>query len=153
MSLLTVRIFINAMEVSDDVTGLVGDRIYPVAVPGSDEDFEKTPLPYIVVGYSGPVNDPDIKDDIWEGETDKEQIHVLVVGEDIDQLAELEDKVRKAVCAYFGSLHPGEPDYGLLPDNGISVQGDTVQYNPWKPDYSHTLTYQCETKNTTYEQD
>ena len=64
---------------------------------------------------------------------------------DIDELADLEEKVRKAIINYFEALEPGDENYGLLPDNGVTAQGDMVEYNPWKPDFSHTLTYNCET--------
>ncbi len=148
MSLLTLKVFINALETSDDVTALVDDRIYPIDFAGSDEEFDKLPLPYIIVGYSGPNNTPDNKDALWEGNTDQEQVHVLFVARDIDQLADLEDKSRRAVTDYFGSLEPSDPNFNLLPDNGISVQGDEVMFNPWKPDFSHTLTYQCEQQRT-----
>lgn len=145
MGLLTMKIFIDALDESDAVTTLTGRRIWPVAVPGSDEEFENVELPYVVVGYSGPNNQIETKDQRWTGDTDTEQVHVLMVAGDVDQLADLEGKVRKAITAYFDALQPGDENYGLLPDNGASPQGDTVEYNPWKPDYSHTLTYQCET--------
>lgn len=145
MSILTMKIFIDALDASDDVTALAGERIWPVAVPGSDEDFENVELPYIVVGYTGPNNQAETKDERWAGDTDTEQIHVLMVAKDVDQLADLEDKVRQAVTNYFDTLEPGDDNYGLLPDNGASPNGDTVNFDPWKPSYSHTLTYQAET--------
>ena len=145
MSLLTIKLFIDAMDADTNVTALADDRIYPVAVPGSDEEFENIDLPYIVVGYTGPNNQVEHKDQRWMGDNDHEQIHVLMVAADIDQLANLEDKVKKAITSYFDALQPSDENYGLLPDNGMNPQGDTVEYDPWKPAYSHTLTYQCET--------
>lgn len=145
MSLLTIKLFIDALDADNDVTGLAERRIYPVAVPGSEEDFENIDLPYVVVGYTGPNNQVEHKDQRWTGDNDQEQIHVLMVAADIDGLASLEDKVKKAITAYFDALQPSDENYGLLPDNGMNPQGDTVEYDPWKPAYSHTLTYQCET--------
>lgn len=145
MSLLTIKLFIDAMDADTNVTALADDRIYPVAVPGSDEEFENIELPYIVVGYTGPNNQVEHKDQRLMGDNDHEQIHVLMVAADIDQLANLEDKVKKAITSYFDALQPSDENYGLLPDNGMNPQGDTVEYDPWKPAYSHTLTYQCET--------
>lgn len=142
-----MKIFIDALDESDEVTALTERRIWPVAVPGSDEEFENVALPYVVVGYSGPNNQVETKDQRWVGDEDTEQVHVLMVAKNVDQLADLEEKVRRAIVTYFDALQPGDENYGLLPDNGISPQGDTVEYNPWKPDYSHTLTYQCETIN------
>ena len=145
MSLLTIKLFIDALDADNGVTGLAERRIYPVAVPGSDEEFENIELPYIVVGYTGPNNQVEHKDQRWMGNNDHEQIHVLMVAADIDGLASLEDKVKKAITTYFDALQPSDENYGLLPDNGMNPQGDTVEYDPWKPAYSHTLTYQCET--------
>ena len=145
MSLLTIKLFIDALDADNGVTGLAERRIYPVAVPGSDEEFENIELPYIVVGYTGPNNQVEHKDQRWMGNNDHEQIHVLMVAADIDGLANLEDKVKKAITTYFDALQPNDENYGLLPDNGMNPQGDTVEYDPWKPAYSHTLTYQCET--------
>ena len=147
MGLLTMKIFIDALDADENITELVERRIWPVAVPGSDEEFENVALPYIVVGYSGPNNQVETKDQRWVGEADTGQIHVLMVAMDVDQLADLEAKVRRAIVSYFDALQPSDENYGLLPDNGISPQGDMVEYNPWKPDYSHTLTYQCETNS------
>lgn len=144
MSLLTIKVFINALETSQEVTELVDDRIWPVAVPGTDDEFLNTPLPYIVVGYSGPNNQPETKDDVWEGGVDREQVLVLFVAHTIDELADLEDKARQAIMDYFSSLSPGDANYGLLPDNGLNIQGGDVEFTPWKPDYYHTLVYQCE---------
>ena len=146
MGILTMKIFIDALDASDEVLELAERRIWPVAVPGSDEEFENVELPYIVVGYSGPNNQPETKDQIYYGDNDQEQVHVLMVAKDIDELADLEDKVRRAIITYFEALEPGDENYGLLPDNGATAQGDMVEYNPWKPDFSHTLTYNCETK-------
>lgn len=145
MGLLTIKLFMDALDEDSGVTALAERRIYPVAFPGSDEDFENVDLPYIVVGYTGPTNQVEHKDQRWIGDNDQEQIHVLMVARDIDGLANLEDKVKKAITTYFDALQPNDENYGLLPDNGMSPQGDTVQYDPWKPAYSHTLTYQCET--------
>ena len=144
MSLLTIKIFINALEASQDVTDLVDDRIYPIAFTGTDEEFLDLPLPYIIVGYSGPNNSPETKDSVWEGSVDHEQVHVLFVAENIDQLADIEEKGRQSVTDYFKSLTPQDPNYSMLPDNGITVQGDQVECDPWKPSMYHTLTYQCE---------
>lgn len=144
MSLLTLKVFISALETSQDVAALVDDRIWPVAVPGTDEEYAKTPLPYVVVGYSGPNNDIEDKDQEWQGNTDHEQVHVLCVAKDIDQLADLEDKVRSAIISYFSSLEENDENYNLLPDNGLSVTGGEVEFEPWKPAYGHTISYQCE---------
>lgn len=148
MSLLTMKIFINALDESDDVTDLTGRRIWPVAFPGTDEEFENLETPYIIVGYTGPNNPVESKDQRWVGDEDTEQIHVLMVATDVDQLADLEEKVRHAIVEYFDGLTENDENYGLLPDGGINPQGDTVEYDPWKPAYSHTLTYQAETNST-----
>ena len=145
MSLLTMKIFINALEASQDVTALVDDRIFPIAFTGTDEEFANLPLPYIIVGYSGPNNSPETKDDVWEGTKDHEQVHVLFVGADIDQLADIEEYGRQAIIDYFSSLQPSDENYGILPDNGLVVQGDLIDCDPYKPSFYHQLTYQCET--------
>ena len=148
MSLLIMKIFINALEASQDVTALVDDRIFPIAFTGTDEEFTNLPLPYIIVGYSGPNNSPETKDDVWEGNTDQEQVHVLFVAKDIDELADIEDKARSAITSYFSALTPQDDNYDLLPGNGLTVQGDQVDCDPYKPSFYHQLTYQCEHKRT-----
>lgn len=153
MGLLTIKLFIDALGASSDVTDMTDDRIYPVAVPGSDEEYENVDLPYVVVGYSGPNNQVEHKDQRWVGDNDQEQVHVLMVARDIDQLASLEDNVKTAITTYFDALQPSDDNYGLLPSNGMNPQGDTVEYDPWKPAYSHTLTYNCETDaNVSYDE-
>ena len=148
MSLLTMKVFINALEASHDVTDLVDDRIYPIAFTGSDDEFLNLPTPYIIVGYSGPNNSPETKDSVWEGSTDHEQVHVLFVAGDIDELEEVEEAGRQAITSYFSSLPTTDPNYALLPDNGLNVQGDMVDCDPYKPSFYHQLTYQCEQLRT-----
>ena len=145
MSLLTIKVFMDALGASSDVTELVDDRIWPIGVPGDDVEFLNTPLPYIVVGYSGPNNPAETKDDRWVGSNDKEQIHVLFVGKNLDELADIEEKGRAAIVSYFDSLDPSDDNYALRPSNVLDPQGDMAEMNPYKPDYYHQLTYQCET--------
>jgi len=153
MSLLTMKIFINALEASEDVTALVDDRIFPIAFTGSDDEFLNLPTPYIIVGYTGPNNSPETKDSVWEGVKDNEHVHVLFVGSDIDQLADIEQRGRQAIIDYFSSLQPTDENYGILPDNGLTVQGDLVDCDPYKPSFYHQLTYQCETNAGCNEQE
>ena len=148
-----MKIFINALEASEDVTALVDDRIFPIAFTGSDDEFLNLPTPYIIVGYTGPNNSPETKDSVWEGVKDNEHVHVLFVGSDIDQLADIEQRGRQAIIDYFSSLQPTDENYGILPDNGLTVQGDLVDCDPYKPSFYHQLTYQCETNAGCNEQE
>lgn len=145
----TDMLFINALMASDEVTAMVGDRIFDTAIPGKDEDVDNEPVPYIIVSHNGLNNEDWTKDNDGEGETDVVQIGMTVAANDREELADLCILIRQAVNDYLDNYEPqeGEEDFtDDLPENReFSMQ--KVQYDPWKPCFFVDLNWTCDINN------
>ena len=85
------------------------------------------------------------KDNSFEGDTDKVQISIEITADNREDLGTLAQGVRDAVIAYFEDTegHTSE-DYDLVPQDYVLSSGP-IQYDPIKPCYYQTLTYNCDT--------
>lgn len=153
MSLQTDRVFFDALAASTDLTALVGDRIYNTAIPGTDEDADNEPVPYIIVTFDGLNNEDYTKDNDYEGDTDVVQIGIEISANDRAELANIAGLVRSAVDNYFTNYEPqaGEEDLtDEIPDD-YSFSAQAIQYDPWKPCFWQVLNYRCDTNRIDYE--
>ena len=78
MSLITDKVFYNALLSSSELTALVGDRIYNTSIAVPDEDLLNEPVPYIIITFDGMQNEGLTKDNSFEGDTDKVQISIEI---------------------------------------------------------------------------
>lgn len=145
MSLITDKVFYNALLSSSELTALVGDRIYNTSIAVPDEDLLNEPVPYIIITFDGMQNEGHTKDNSFEGDTDKVQISIEITADNREDLGTLAQGVRDAVIAYFEDTegHTSE-DYDLVPQDYVLSSGP-IQYDPIKPCYYQTLTYNCDT--------
>ena len=145
MSLITDKVFYNALLSSSELTELVDDRIYNTSIAVPDEDLLNEPVPYIIITFDGMQNEGLTKDNSFEGDTDKVQIGIEITADNRETLGSLAQAVRDAVIAYFEDTegHTTE-DYDLVPDDYV-LQSGPVQYDPIKPCFYQTLTYNCDT--------
>ena len=159
MSLQTDRVFYAALKASDDLAELVDDRIFNTAIPGTDEDADNEPVPYIVVTFDGMNNDGTSKDDPYEGDTDVVNIGIEVAANDREQLATIADLIRSAVHTYFSTYEytlPENSDEEAEEDLTDEIPEDyyfsaqAVQYDAWKPCFWQVLSYRCDTKRLDY---
>ena len=153
MSLQTDRVFFDAMNSSTDLAALVGDRIYNTAIPGTDEDIDNVPVPYIVVTFDGLNNEDYTKDNDFEGDTDIVQIGIEVAANDREELANIANLIRSTVDNYFANYEPsaGEEDLTDEIPEDYSFSAQAVQYDAWKPCYWQVLNYRCDTIRLNYE--
>ena len=152
MSLQTDIIFIQALQQSQAIANIVGDRIYDTAIPLPDEDAENVPVPYIIVTYDGMQNDQGTKDNLYEGSEDRVQIGIECVAETRPQLALLTQTVRDTVKAQFianiEAMDAGSQDDDLrLTPLDYQLSASAVQYDGDKPCYWQVLNYACATTN------
>ena len=147
MSLQTERIFLAALRASEDVTKIVGDRIYAIAIPGDDIDVDNTTAPYLVVTFDGFQNNVETKDDPYEGSEDKVQIGITVAAESPDDLCDLAELVRDTIDNYMiGYVAPEEgEDLSSLIPTGYDITGSEKSYDWLKPCYLMILHYSCDT--------
>ena len=147
MSLQTERIFLAALRDTEAVTDIVGDRIYPIAIPGDEMDVDNTPVPYIVVTFDGFTNVIETKDNPYEGSEDKVQIGITIAAESPDDLCELADVVRDAIDAYMVGYEAPEEGEDLTPliPTGYDISGSEKAYDWLKPCYLIKLHYSCDT--------
>ena len=145
MSLITDKVFYNALLSSSELTSLVGDRIYNTSIAVPDEDLLNEPVPYIIITFDGMQNEGYTKDNSFEGDTDKVQIGIEITADNREALGTLTQAVRDAVIAYFEDQEGhASQDYDLVPQD-YTLSSGPVQYDPIKPCYYQTLTYNCDT--------
>lgn len=152
MSLQTDIIFITALQQSQAIASIVGDRIYGTAIPLPDEDAENVPVPYLIVTYDGMQNDAGTKDNLYEGSEDRVQIGIEVTAPSRPQLALLTQTVRDTIKAQFianiEAMEEGSQDDDLrLTPIDYQLTASAVQYDGNKPCYWQVLNYACVTSN------
>ena len=141
MSLATDTIFTRALSERIHELPTVGDRIYNTAIPGTDEDVDNTPVPYIIVKMDGLENKPGTKGDAIEGDMDSVTVSVEITGNAPDELVDLGEWVRETIAAYIID-HYDEP---AVPTD-YTFSASPRAYDPLKPCYYQTLIYQCESQ-------
>lgn len=145
MSLITDKVFFNALKANSSIVEDTGGRIYNTAIPVPDEQVDKEPLPYIIITFDGLNNEGYTKDNSFEGDDDNVQIGILVAAEDRENLGKLMQTIRHAVIDYFESDAHVKDDFDLIPESYV-FSASNIQYDDQKPCYFQTLVYECETK-------
>lgn len=145
MSLITDKVFYNALKSSSDLLTAVGSRIYNTSIPVPDEELQNEPVPYIIITFDGLKNEGLTKDDSFEGNTDKVVISIEVTAADRETLGNITELTRSTVQAYFLDTEGhGTDDYDLVPDDYV-FSASPIRYDADKPCYYQILTYECDT--------
>lgn len=145
MSLITDKVFYNALRSNAQLMQAVGGRIESTSIPVPDEDLPNTPVPYVIISFDGLQNEGFTKDNDFEGNTDKVQISIEVAADDRDKLGNIMQMIRRTVIEYFEDEdgHAWD-DYQYIPTN-YTFTASAIVYNPDKPCYEQALTYNCDT--------
>ena len=106
-----------------------------IEVPPTDED--NTPLPYIIVAEEVSQMEIITKDDMWEGDTDRVNVGVIISAASPNEVKRLRRLVRKAVSSYVIALGNDEPTLQSLSYDGIA-------WDWTNPCYYDTLHYSCD---------
>ena len=145
MSLITDKVFYNALAASTDLAAYVDERIYNTSIAVPDEDLLNEPVPYVIITFDGMQNEGYTKDNSFEGDTDKVQIGIEITAADRETLGTIADLVRSTVIAYFEATEGHAiDDYDLVPQD-YNLTSGPIQYDPVKPCFFQTLTYNCDT--------
>ena len=96
MSVLTGKVFYEALKQNEDVMRETGGRIYSTAIEVPPMDEDTTPLPYIILMANGGNNDQTRKDD-FEGVTDHVQIAAEIAADGTDAVLDIANMVRAAI--------------------------------------------------------
>ena len=145
MSLLTDKVFFNALMSNQSLVLKVGSRIENTSIPVPDDQLDNEPVPYIIITFDGLMNDESTKDSSFEGDNDKVQISIEVTANDREELGDLTTEIRRTIISYFESDDHEKDDYDLIPDD-YDFSASNVVYDPTKPCFTQTLTYRCDTK-------
>ena len=145
MSLITDKVFYNALRSNAALMTQVGGRIESTSIPVPDEDFLNEPVPYIIITFDGLQNEGFTKDNDFEGDTDKVQVSIEVAAQSRDELGQIMTDIRKTVVDYFedDEGHAWD-DYEYIPTS-YTFSASQVGYDSMKPCYYQTLTYNCDT--------
>lgn len=145
MSLITDKVFYNALKSSSELLKAVGSRIYNTSIPVPDEELQNEPVPYIIITFDGLKNEGLTKDDSYEGDTDKVVISIEVTAADRETLGDITELTRSTVQAYFQDTEGHEiDDYTLVPDDYV-FSASPIKFDPDKPCFFQTLSYECDT--------
>ena len=145
MSLITDKVFYNALRSNAALMDMVGGRIESTSIPVPDEQLNNEPVPYIIITFDGLQNEGFTKDNSYEGDTDKVQVSIDVAAQTRDELGDIMQAIREAVIAYFedDEGHAWD-DYEYIPIN-YTLTASAIAYDSMKPCYYQTLTYDCNT--------
>ena len=145
MSLITDKVFYNALRSNASLMAQVGGRIESTSIPVPDEELDNTPVPYIIISFDGLQNEGFTKDNDFEGDTDKVQVSIEVAAQSRDELGQIMTDIRETVIEYFEDTegHAWD-DYDYIPQN-YTFTASAVGYDSMKPCYYQTLTYNCDT--------
>ena len=145
MSLITDKVFYNALRSNSDVMALVSGRIESTSIPVPDEQFLNEPVPYIIITFDSLQNEGFTKDNSFEGDTDRVQVSIEVAADSRDALGDIMEAIRKAVIDYFEDEdgHAWD-DYDYVP-NSYTFSAGPIGYDSMKPCYYQTLQYLCDT--------
>lgn len=144
MSLITDKVFYNALRSNAALMEQVGGRIESTSIPVPDEEFENVPVPYVIITFDGLQNDGFTKDNNFEGDTDHVQVGIEVAADTRDELGDIMQAIRETVVAYFEDTegHAWD-DYKYIPSN-YTLTASPVGYDSMKPCYYQTLNYNCD---------
>ena len=145
MSLITDKVFYNALRSNAALMTQVGGRIESTSIPVPDEEFENTPVPYIIITFDGLQNEGFTKDNDFEGILDRVQVSIEVAAESRDELGSIMQTIRQTIIEYFEDTESHAwDDYDYIPSN-YTFTASAVGYDSMKPCYYQTLTYNCDT--------
>lgn len=145
MSLITDKVFYNALRSNATLMAQVDGRIESTSIPVPDEQLDNTPVPYIIITFDGLQNEGHTKDNSFEGETDKVQVGIEVAANTRDDLGEIMQAIRETIIEYFEDTdgHAWD-DYQYIPTN-YTLTASAIGYDGDKPCYYQTLIYNCDT--------
>ena len=145
MSLITDKVFYNALRSNAALMAQVGGRIESTSIPVPDEDFLNEPVPYVIITFDGLQNEGFTKDNDFEGILDRVQVSIEVAAESRDELGSIMQTIRQTIIEYFedDEGHAWD-DYEYIPSN-YTFTASAVGYDSMKPCYYQTLTYNCNT--------
>ena len=144
MSLITDKVFYNALRSNAALMEQVGGRIESTSIPVPDDQLDNEPVPYVIISFDGLQNEGFTKDNSYEGDTDKVQVSIDVTAQTRDELGDLMQTIRKTVIDYFEGIQKTDDDWPLIPNN-YTFTASPVAYDSMKPCYYQTLTYNCDT--------
>lgn len=152
MSLQTDIVFVAAIKSDTELLRqLAAGDVYNTTIALPDEDLDNAPLPYVIVSEGDVVNDGTTKDD-YEGDTDSVLITIEVAARTRAELGTLTNRIRRAVRRYFMASEEGDDLHDMVPLD-YQLGARPVNYDPLKPCYWRELTYQCDVRNDSTEED
>ena len=145
MSLITDKVFYNALRSNAALMAQVGGRIESTSIPVPDEQLDNEPVPFIIITFDGLQNDGYTKDNSFEGDTDRVTVSIEVAAQSRDELGQIMSDIRQTVINYFEDTegHAWD-DYEYVPTNYTFTAGK-VSYDSMKPCYYQVLSYACDT--------
>lgn len=135
MSLISDKLFYDALKNDEAIMNVTDGRIYNTVYPEENTNAER--IPYIIIFHEGVRNDTESKDSGAEGRIDVETIRLFIVAKERDYLAELTTQVRNC-------LRKASDDWEMY---DYTFSAGPVAFDYDKPCHYQSFTYVCETPN------
>lgn len=137
------EILYDALTANADLMAAVNNRVRSTCFEVAPGDQDNTPLPCIIVTDNGLSNQPETKDNVWEGQEDSVTAGIEVDGRSPKEVKQLIRQCRRVVHQHIRQLAEQSEDIPYL----ISLSTTDLAWDWMKPCYHQTLIYQCLTPN------
>lgn len=137
------EILFDAITANVDLMTTVGNRVRSTCFEVGPDEQDNTPLPCVIVTDNGMNNQPETKDNFWEGQEDSVTAGIEVDGRSPKEVKKIIRQCRAAVHQHIRQLAEQGEDTPYL----NSLQTTDLAWDWMKPCYHQTLIYQCSIPN------
>lgn len=137
------EILFDAITANVDLMTAVGNRVRSTCFEVGPDEQDNTPLPCVIVTDNGMNNQPETKDNFWEGQEDSVTAGIEVDGRSPKEVKKIIRQCRAAVHQHIRQLAEQGEDTPYL----NSLQTTDLAWDWMKPCYHQTLIYQCSIPN------
>ena len=117
----------------------VGNRVKSTCFEVSPEEQDNTSTPCVIVMDNGLTNQPENKDQVWEGCEDNVVASVEVDGNSPKEVKQLIKMIRRTVAQYMRDKAMQDEEIPELQ----KIQVSDLAWDWLKPCYHQTITYNC----------
>lgn len=144
--MLNIDLFFHAaLDANASLIESLGGRVFNTARPETDEETDA--IPYVIITYDGGGASDNSKDE-YIATLDTATVSVLIVATDRNALADISQQIHDTiVSALEDNTIWDSYSWPFVIDSCVESAG-AVQYDPSKPCFFQTLTYQCNTDSS-----
>lgn len=128
-----------ALAKNSELMTAVGYRMQSTCFEVSPDEQDNTPIPCVIIMDNGLTNQPENKDQVWEGCEDNVVASVEVDGNSPKEVKHLIKMIRRIVAQYMRDKAEQGDEIPELQN----IQVSNLAWDWLKPCYHQTITYNC----------